>query len=105
MEPSFKERRIEWVLDAWPQLSKENIITSFKCCDLNLANDGTKDEFIHCLKKGRPCEAGRQKLNSQLPILVDESDAVNPFIFLFDEENANEEVNVIKDETDEEIMM
>ena len=59
MKPSFKERIIEWVLDAWPQLSKENTITSFKSCDLNLANDGTKDEFIHCLKKGRSYEAGK----------------------------------------------
>ena len=48
----------EWVLDAWSQLSKKNI-KSFKCCGLNLANDGTKDDFIHCLKKGQPCEAGR----------------------------------------------
>ena len=64
-----------------------------------------EDDFIHCLKKGQPCKAGRQKLNSQLLILVDENDAINPFISPSDEENANEEINVIEDETDEEIIM
>ena len=72
---------------------------------MNLANDGMEDDFIHCLKKGRPCKAGRQKLNSQLSILVDENDAMNPFISPSDEEDANEEINVIEDETDEEIIM
>ena len=67
---------------------------------LNLANDGTEDDFIHCLKKRHPCKAGKQKLNSQLSILVDESDAINPFISPSDEENANEEMNLIEDETE-----
>ena len=61
--------------------------------------------FYPLFKKGQPCEAGRQKLNSQLSILVDESDAVNPFFSPSDEEDANEEMNVIEDETDEEIIM
>ena len=77
----------------------------FKCCVLNLANDGTEDNFIHCSKKRQPCEAGRQKLNSQLSVLVEESEAVNPFISPSDKEDANEEIIVIEDETDEEIIM
>ena len=93
------------VYQSWSQLSTENIIKSFNCCGLNLANDGMEDDFIHCLKKGQPCEAGRQKLNSQLSILTDESDVVNPFIFHFAEEHANEEMNLIEDERDEEIIM
>ena len=72
---------------------------------MDLANDGTEDDFIHCLKKGQPCKAGRQKLNSQLSILVGESDAVNPFISPSDEEVANEKMNVIEDGTNEEIVM
>ena len=68
---------------------------------MNLEIDSTEDNFIHCLKKGQPCKAGRQKQNSQLSILVDESDAVNPFISPSDEQNPNEEMNVIEDETDE----
>ena len=63
------------------------------------------DDFTYCLKKRRSCEAGREKLNSQLSILVDESDAVNPFISPSDEEDAKEEMNVIEDETDKEIIM
>ena len=80
MSPPSRERIIEWVLDAWSQLSKKDI-KLFQCCDRNLANDGTEDDFIHCLKKGKPCKAGRQKLKSQLSVLVRESDAVNPFHF------------------------
>ena len=79
MKSPSKKRIIEWVLDAWFQLSQENIIKLFKCRGLNLANNGTGVGIIHCLKKGQPCKAGRPKLNSQLSILVDKSDAVNPF--------------------------
>ena len=73
---------IKWVLDPWSHLSKESI-DSLKCCDFNLANDGTNDGIIHCLKKGQPCEPGREKLNSELSIIVDENDAVNTFIYLY----------------------
>ena len=105
MKLSSGKRIVEWVLDAWSQLSKENIIELFiKLCGLNLANDGTEDDFIHCLKKGQPCKASRQKLESQLSILVEESDAKNPFISPSDEEDTNEEMNVIKDETDVGLM-
>ena len=72
---------------------------------MNLEIDSTEDNFIHCLKKGQPCKAGRQKQNSQLSILVDESDAVNPFISPSNEQDANEEMNVIEDETNEEIII
>ena len=72
---------------------------------MELANGGAEDDFIHCLKKGQPWKAGSQKLNSLLSISVDESDAINPFISPFDEEDSNEEMNVIDDETDEEIIM
>ena len=100
MKPPFRKLIIEWVLDAWSQLSKENITKLFKCCCLNLANDGMEDEFIHFFKKGQPCKAGRQKLNSQLSILVDESDVVNPLISPTDEEDANKEMSVIEYETE-----
>ena len=53
-----EKKKIEWALEAWYQLSQENIIKSFKRCGLKLANDGTVDDFIHRLKKGQPCEAG-----------------------------------------------
>ena len=38
-------------------------------------------------------------------ILVDKSDAVNPFTSPSDEEDVNEEMTVIEDKTDEEIIM
>ena len=49
MKSPSRKRIIEWVLDAWSQLFNKNIIKFFKCCGLNLANDGTEDDFIHCL--------------------------------------------------------
>ena len=88
MKPSFRKIIIKWVLDPWSQLSKESI-ESLKCYDFNLAIDGTDDDISHCLKKEQPCEAGREKLNSQLSIIVGESDAINPFISPFDEEDTN----------------
>ena len=42
---------------------------------------------------------------SAIIFLVDESDAVNPFISPYDEEDVNEELNVIEDERDEEIIL
>ena len=51
-------------------------------------------------KKETALRAGRQKLNSQLSILVDKSDVVNPYISPSDEEDANKEMNVIEDETE-----
>ena len=75
----------------------------FKCSGLNLANDGTEDDNIHCLKKGQPSAAGMEKLNWQLSILSDESQGNNPFISLSDEEDAAEEMNVIDDDDDEMI--
>ena len=86
MKSPSRKRIIEWILDFWSQLSKENI-KLLKCCDLNFANGSTEDDFIHCLEMGKPCVAGRQKLKSQLSILVDESDAINPFISPSDEED------------------
>ena len=105
MKPPSKKRIVEWVLDAWSHLFKKNIIKLFKYCGLNFANDGTEDEFHHCLRKRQSCKAGTEKLNSQLSILIDKSDVVNPFIISFNEEDANEEMNVIEDETDEKIIL
>ena len=88
MKPPSRKRIIEWILDPWSQMSKVTI-KPLKCCDLNLVNGSTEDDFIQCLKKVQSCKAGRQKLNSQLSILVDKSDAVNPFNSPSDEEDTN----------------
>ena len=94
-----RKKIVEWIIDAWSQLSEESIIKSFKCCGLNLANDGTEDDQIHCLKKGQPCDAGREKLSSQLSVLSDE-DQGNPFISLSDAEDAAEEMHMIDSDDD-----
>ena len=38
---------MQWILDAWGNLSKELIMKSFKCCALNLLLDGSEDALIH----------------------------------------------------------
>ena len=59
MKSPSRKRIIEWVLDAWSQLSRQNITKLFKCSGLNLENNGTEDDLIHCLKKEQPCKTGR----------------------------------------------
>ena len=56
-------------------------------------------------KRDSFARAWRQKLNFQLSVLVYQSDAVNLFIPPSDEEDDNEEMNVIEDETDEEFII
>ena len=69
---------------------------------MNLATGGTEDDNIHCLKKGQHCEAGREKLSSQLSVLSDEDEG-NQFISLSDEEEAAQEMNIIDDDDDDMI--
>ena len=49
--PSWK-RIVEWILEAWSDLSTECIVNSFKCCGLNHQIDGTEDHVIYCFKEG-----------------------------------------------------
>ena len=57
-------------------------------------------------KKGKALQSKKTKAElSAINFLVDESDAVNPFISPYDEEDVNEELNVIEDERDEEIIL
>ena len=49
------------------------IVESFKSCALNIADDGSEDEIIHCFKPKEPCHAGRQQLKLQLPVLDERS--------------------------------
>ena len=57
-------------------------------------------------KKGKALQSKKRKAElSAINFLDDENDAVNPFISPSDEEDANEELNVIEDERDEEIIL
>ena len=52
------------------------------------------DYNIHCLKKGQPCAAGMEKLNSKL-YCPTKSQGNNPLFSLSDEDDAAEEIIVI----------
>ena len=41
---------LEWIANAWEQISKELIIKSFKNCALTIALDGSEDNQIQCFK-------------------------------------------------------
>ena len=60
------------------KLSPELIVNSFKCCGINLKNDGSEDNLIHCFKQKQPCESGAEILKSQLSVL-EEPLRSNPF--------------------------
>ena len=72
------------------------IVESFKSCALNLANDGSEDEMIHCFKPKEPCHAGRHQLKSQLSVL-DERNRDNPFESITDSdvEDAVDDLNIV----------
>ena len=102
MKPPPRKKIVQWILESWAALSKEVIVESFKSCALNLANDGSEDERIHCFKPKEPCHAGRQQLKSQLSVL-DERNRDNPFENITDSdvEDAVDDLNIVDASDDE----
>ena len=67
-------------MDAWGKLPKDLIEKSFKRCGLNLPNNGSQDDQIHCFKEGKPGEADAAMFKEQLAIMDDPSLKINPFL-------------------------
>ena len=58
--------------------------------------DGTEDDNIHCFKKGTTCEAGRERLMTQLLIIQEETNDVDPFEITADDvEDASQPFHII----------
>ena len=70
---------VQWILDAWGNLSKELIMKLFKCCALNLSLDDSKDALIHCFKENFACSSGAKQLKEALQSLHDKYSEENPF--------------------------
>ena len=68
---------MNWILEAWEEISPERIKKFFKSCALNLTKDGPEDNLIHFLKEGQSCKVGKEILQRQLSILTKTN--VNPF--------------------------
>ena len=79
---------LQWIIDAWAELSVDIIKKSFIRCVLNLPIDGSQDDSIRCLQDGQPCCSGSEILRLQLDIL-DEPDT-NPFQFEFSSSDIDE---------------
>ena len=58
------------------------IKSSFKSCALNIAIDGSGDEFIHCFKENQPYSAGLQRLKVMANTIDDEWE--DPFVSLME---------------------
>ena len=102
MKPPPRKKIVQSILESWAALSKEMIVESFKSCSLNLANDGSEYERIHCFKPKEPCHAGRQQLKWQLSVL-DERNRDNPFENITDSdvEDAIDDLNIVDASDDE----
>ena len=68
MKPVPRRKIVQWVLQAWESLSKEMIINSMKSFALGLAVDGSKDDKISCLRKGKKTSDGRKRLQNQMKL-------------------------------------
>ena len=68
---------MNWILEAWEEISPERIKKFFKLCALNLAKDGSENNLIHFFKEGQSCKVGKEILQTQLSILTKTN--VNPF--------------------------
>ena len=78
LKPPPPSAIVQWVLDAWKELPTELIRKSFVTCALTTAIDGSDDDQINCLRKGQPCEKGREMLREQLKLINEVED--NPFV-------------------------
>ena len=76
MKPASRRLIVTWILEAWNLVDKELISRSFKSCALNLKNDGSEDNMIHCFKNGQPCSACASLLQDQVHI-INNDDVVN----------------------------
>ena len=106
-----RRKIVQWILESWSHRSKEMISKSVKVCALNLPTDGSADDQIHCFKEGTTCEAGAEKLKTQLAIVaseelddtnpfslinqVDMEAAAHPFHLLDDDEESEEELDIM----------
>ena len=80
MKPVPRRLVVEWVIQAWNELSSEMVAASMKSCALGLPVDGSKDEEISCFKKGKKCEAGASLLKDQTELLKSGELDENPFV-------------------------
>nr|CAD2134366.1 unnamed protein product [Meloidogyne enterolobii]CAD2140475.1 unnamed protein product [Meloidogyne enterolobii]CAD2166879.1 unnamed protein product [Meloidogyne enterolobii]CAD2178924.1 unnamed protein product [Meloidogyne enterolobii]CAD2180845.1 unnamed protein product [Meloidogyne enterolobii] len=86
---------MQWIVEAWNVVTKENIINSFKYCGLTNKTNGAEDDEIHCFKINGPVSEGRAqlrqaRLDNELAKIFEEIDLEE------DVENGNESDNSIE---------
>ena len=67
----------QWILKAWLDLDKENIIKSFLCCALSIQDDRCKGNKTACLKPGKPLSSGLEHLKTAMA--ESNKELVDPF--------------------------
>ena len=102
---------LQWIIDAWAELSTDLVKKSFESCALSPPIDGSADNAIRCFKEGEPFSQGCEVLRSHLSILnesdtnlfeisnSDVEDAFDSYPHLWidsdQEGNKNEDVDVL----------
>ena len=90
------------ILAVWESFSKEMIQERFVSYPITCATDGSQDDEITCLKKGKHCHQGRKLLREQVqlinteepnPFVVDDADvdSANPEILTVEEDKNGDE--------------
>ena len=62
---------MQWILNAWKEMSKELIAKYMKYCALTLKVDRNEDGEIHCFNARQPCENAADKLQSLQEVLFE----------------------------------
>ena len=90
-----------WILAAWESLSKEMIRESFVSYAISYSTDGSQDDEITCLKKGKFCHKGRNLLREQFKLINTEEP--NPFVVDdADFDSANPEILTVEEDDDDD---
>ncbi len=74
MRPPEPKNYLQWILDAWENISVDLIQKSFKGCGISVAVDGSEDEEIHCFKKDASCPEGYELLKSRMDQAIQEEE-------------------------------
>ena len=77
MKAPPRRKIAEWILEAWQELDRNMISSSFRSCGVYIAVDGCEDELIHCFKESQPCKDRAEQLRVLARTIDDNQE--NPF--------------------------
>ena len=100
MRAPDKALYLQWVIEAWSQLSVEVVKKSFMACGISVSTDGSQECDIHCTKEGQLAAEARTTIAQKTMALHGSNDynALDPFADIEDEDElANNELVIEED--------